>query len=169
MDKIINFWFPNDFFQKFWFDKTKDEYIIKNFKKTLENEYNNNLDISKCTNVEILEYIILFDQFSRHIFKNDRSNIIFKICNEKALEYALYFLKNRFYFNIKFNYLCFILMPLRHSNEIHNYNIIKDILEKIKIDNIYFNKFVNDKILFEKFKSVTEINYNKINSCINHL
>ena len=27
----------------------------------------------------------------------------------------------------------------------------------------------NDKILFEKFKSVTEINYNKINSCINHL
>ena len=60
-------------------------------------------------------------------------------------------------------------MPLRHSNKIQNYNIIKDILEKIKIDNIYFNNFVNDKILFEKFKSATERNYNKINTCLNHL
>ena len=169
MDKIIKFWFPNNQFQNFWFDNTKDEYIINNFKDILENECSNNLDIVKCSNIKILEYIILFDQFSRHIFKNDRSNIIFKNCNEKALQYALYFLNNRFYFNIKFNYLCFILMPLRHSNKIQNYNIIKDILEKIKIDNIYFNNFVNDKILFEKFKSATERNYNKINTCLNHL
>ena len=43
MDKIIKFWFPNNQFQNFWFDNTKDEYIINNFKDILENECSNNL------------------------------------------------------------------------------------------------------------------------------
>ena len=28
MEDILDFWFPNDKFQRFWFDKTKDKYII---------------------------------------------------------------------------------------------------------------------------------------------
>ena len=37
MEHIIDFWFPNNNFNKFWFDGTVDNYIIKNYKDILEN------------------------------------------------------------------------------------------------------------------------------------
>ena len=159
MNEILKFWFPNDNFQKFWFDKSNDKIIIEKFSNLMKIEGTKNINLKSKNNEEILEYIILLDQFSRHIYRNDRNNVNFINYNNKALNYAHYFINERFNYDIKFNYLCFILMPLRHSNDINNYNIIIDILDKIKINDIYFNKYVNDKILFEKFKNATERNY----------
>ena len=159
MNEILEFWFPNDNFQKFWFDKSKDKIITDKFSNLLKIEGSKVIDLKSKNNNEILEYIILLDQFSRHIYRNDRNNINFINYNNKALTYAQYFINERFNYDIKFNYLCFILMPLRHSNDIKSYNIIIDILTKIKINDIYFNKYLNDKILFEKFSNATERNY----------
>jgi uncharacterized protein (DUF924 family) len=164
MDDIIQFWFPNDKFQKFWFDKSKDEIIINKFNTILDEEGKKEFDISKKSNIEILEYIILFDQISRHVFRNNREDGKFKSYNEKALIFSLYFLNNRFNYDIEFNYLSFILMPLRHSNEIKYYDLIINILNEIKINNIYFKKFVKDEKLFNKFNLATERNYKLITS-----
>jgi len=159
MNEIIKFWFPNDNFQKFWFDKSNDKLIIDKFSNLLKIEGAKNIDLKSKNNEEILEYIILLDQFSRHIYRNDKNNVNFINYNNKALNYAHYFINERFNYDIKFNYLCFILMPLRHSNDINNYNIIIDILNKIKINDIYFNNYITDKILFNKFKNTTERSY----------
>ena len=156
MNEILKFWFPNDNFQKFWFDKSYDKIIIDKFSNLLKIEGAKKLDLKSKNNEEILEYIILLDQFSRHIYRNDRNNINFINYNNKALNYAHYFINERFNYDIKFNYLCFILMPLRHSNDINNYNIILDILNKIKINDIYFNNYIDDKIVFNKFKNATK-------------
>jgi len=159
MNEILKFWFPNNNFQKFWFDKSNDKLIIDKFSNLLKIEGAKNIDLKSKNNEEILEYIILLDQFSRHIYRNDKNNVNFINYNNKALNYAHYFINERFNYDIKFNYLCFILMPLRHSNDINNYNIIIDILNKIKINDIYFNNYITDKILFNKFKNTTERSY----------
>ena len=39
-NKILNYWFPNNNYNEFWFDKTPDKYIKDNFKDIL-NELEN--------------------------------------------------------------------------------------------------------------------------------
>ncbi len=166
MENIINFWFPNKKFQKFWFDNTKDNYIINTFTVLLKEVGSQNIDIIKKTDDEILQYIILFDQFSRHIYRNNRSSALFIKYNNKALEYSLYFLKERFNYNIHFNYLIFLLMPLRHSKNIEYYKIIFNILNSIKINENYINEYMTDDKIYNKFYSATIRDYNKLNNYV---
>jgi len=154
MDDIIPFWFPNDKFQKFWFDKSVDEYIIDKYTNILKNKENINIDISKLDITELLQYIILFDQFSRHIYRNSNPEKNDNI----ALELSNYFINNYDYKKIKFNYLVFYLMPLRHSNNINKYKIIIQILEDIKLS--LDNNFIE---LYNKFYKTTIFKYNQIN------
>lgn len=146
MDEIITFWFPNDQFQKFWFDKSIDKILIEKYSTILKIKENSKINISELNEIEILEHILLFDQFSRNIYRNSN----YKKNDQKALELAFHFLNNYNYTKVKFNYLIFYLMPLRHSNNISNYNIIIKILDEMKL---ILNK--NDFKLFNKFYNTT--------------
>ena len=153
MEDIIPLWFPNDKFQKFWFDKSIDKYIIDKYTNILKNKENINIDIPKLDKYEILQYIILFDQFSRHIYRNSNP----KKNDDIALYLSKYFISNYDCKQIKFNYLIFILMPLRHSNDINNYNIIIKILDEIKTS--LDNNFID---LYNKFYKITMLKYKKM-------
>ena len=154
MEDIISFWFPNDEFQKFWFDKSVDTYIINNYTQILKDNENLEINLNEHTIDELLQYIILYDQFSRHIYRNSNP----KKNDSKALEISFYILNNYDFKKIKFNYLIFFLMPLRHSNNKNNYELIIKILDDLKLSiNNNFNQ------LFDKFYKNTLIKYNKIN------
>ena len=158
MDSILSFWFPNSNFNKFWFDKSKDEIIIKRYKIILENSKIDNL--SNLSDDMILAYIILFDQFSRNIYRNSKNSI--KKYDEYALKLAEYFFENRNWSNLPVNYLIFYLMPYRHTFKKEKYKEIFNILD------IYYEKnnleFTNSQnLLFKKFLTQT---LKKLELCI---
>ena len=62
MSKILDFWFPNNDFQNFWFDKSVDEYIKNNYYDILKTFESKILDYNILTDFQILEYIIILDQ-----------------------------------------------------------------------------------------------------------
>lgn len=148
---IIDFWFPNDKFNKFWFDKSKDDYINKNFNTQLMDIENETIIYEELSDLEILSKILFLDQISRSIYRNNKEKIL---NNDKiALKLSLYYLENRDWNNIKFNYLIFYLMPLRHTFKKEYYDKIFEIL--LQKQKYLFQKKNNDKNLFDKFYNVT--------------
>ena len=137
MLKILDFWFPNNDFQKFWFDKSVDEYIKNNYYDILKTFESKILDYNILTDFQILEYIIILDQFSRNIYRNH----FYKKNDYKALELSLYFFENRNWEDKQINHLIFYLMPLRHSNNKQYYKKIFNILAKKKDNSTLYTKF----------------------------
>tara|TARA_B100000524_G_scaffold292095_1_gene166904 strand:- start:3265 stop:3759 length:495 start_codon:yes stop_codon:yes gene_type:complete len=149
--KLIDFWFPNDNFNKFWFDKSKDDYINKNFNDQLIDVENDTIIYEELSDLEILTKILFLDQISRSIYRNNKEKIL---DNDKiALKLSLYYLENRDWNNIKFNYLIFYLMPLRHTFKKEYYDKIFEIL--LQKQKCLFQKKNKDKNLYDKFYNVT--------------
>jgi len=163
VDDILCFWFPNQKYNKFWFEKN-DEFdtIIKNkyedlLMKTFENIKDFNITLMNSD--ELVAIIILLDQFSRNINRivhNEQNkiyssllenNYIFKM-TEEAHRLSKYWIQKEYYLNESINKTVFALMPLRHLNKLHDYKIILEVLDKIqnnKDDEIYI-KFKNQTV-----------------------
>ena len=141
---VLDFWFPNDKFNKFWFDKSKDRLIINNYKSKLEKLEKDNIDFNELSDNDLLESIIVLDQFSRSIYRHDKEKVL--INDKKALQLSLFFLEKRDFLCLKFNHLIFFLMPLRHTFQKKYYNKILEVISKIKVkdeDRNLYNKFYN--------------------------
>jgi uncharacterized protein (DUF924 family) len=141
INSILNFWFPNDNYNTFWFDKSVDEVIYKSYFHLLHECYNVSVekDFDFCYE-EILALIILFDQFSRNINRIVNINVIDFTYEARRL--SLHCVKSKYYLNKKMNHICFMLMPLRHLNKLNDYYLLLDILKEIENPNdIIFNKF----------------------------
>ena len=154
MHDILEFWFPNKEFNKFWFDKSKDRFIIQNFKDRLVKLEKNDIFGLFASNEVILQNIILLDQFSRSIYRDNPEKI--KENDIKALQLSEYFFENRDWKNIELNHIIFYLMPYRHTFKKEYYHRIFEILN-------YFKKENNSK-LFEKFYNVTNKKFSELNS-----
>ena len=154
-NEILQFWFPNKYYNKFWFDKNSDFDITIKVKyndliifvfKTLKN-MSIDSDFNLYTSNELVAMIILLDQFSRNIERTNQFE--WKIntpnvhdCTETAEKISKYWISRKYYLSTPLNMTVFALMPLRHLNKIHDYNIIMDILEEIKDEsNELYNKF----------------------------
>ena len=148
--KILNFWFPDDNFQKFWFSSKYDKYIKNEFLDMLYLA-ENNLNIPDNPD-DLLCNIILLDQFTRNIYRNSKK--AYKN-DTKAILLSKIFFKNNFDTNLKLNKLIFALMPFRHSENIEDQEFV---INKIKSLNISDN----DEKLFNKFLNASEKSYNTI-------
>jgi hypothetical protein len=146
INSILNFWFPNDNYNTFWFDKSVDEIIYKSYFHLLHDCYNALVekDFDFCYE-EMLALIILFDQFSRNI--NRIVNINVADFTYEARRLSLHCIKNKYYLNKKMNHICFMLMPLRHLNKLTDYYLLLAILNEIEDNNnIIFTKFKNQTL-----------------------
>ena len=74
---ILTYWFPSDTIPKYWFNKNKatDEYITNTFNDILIQAENHELNHWKASPKGHLALIIVLDQFSRHIYRNDKHNM----------------------------------------------------------------------------------------------
>jgi uncharacterized protein (DUF924 family) len=159
-NEILQFWFPNNYYNKFWFDKNSDfditikvkyiDLIILVFKKL--KVMSTDVDFHLITSNELVAIIILLDQFSRNIerttqFELKINTINVHDCTEAAEKISKFWISQKYYLNTPLNMTVFALMPLRHLNKIRDYNIIIEILEEIKDDsNKLYKNFKNQTI-----------------------
>ena len=153
MMDVLNFWFPNDNFNKFWFDKSKDSMIKMEYDTILNFVEKEVIDVDSLSDLDILEKIIILDQFSRSIYRENKEKVKFN--DKKALNLSLNFFANRNWINIKLNYLIFYLMPLRHTFDKEYYEKIFEILQ-------IYNLNDNDKELYNKFIKITKMIYKSL-------
>ena len=160
INEIFTFWFPNDNYNNFWFDKNLD------FDSTIKSKYFTllkhiflqikNYDLFGMTSDELIAIIIILDQFSRNIERTIiesesdllSSQIIHEM-TEEAKRLSNYWISQKYYLTESINKIVFALMPLRHLNKIHDYKIIIQILDEIKdrcSSTILYNKFKNQTI-----------------------
>ncbi len=119
--ELVQFWFstPN-----IWFgcSKEEDELIKNKYKNLLLNTKNENIlsslfdeldneDIFLLNSSQILGRILLFDQISRHVFRNEKEKI--KEFDILAFQYVELF--EPFLEKMKPEERCFILLPFRHT------------------------------------------------------
>lgn len=151
VENILAFWFPNDNYNSFWFDKSVDLKIYNDYYLLLDETFYKILK-SSTSELELLEYnellalIIMFDQFSRNISRILQISV--SPMTEEAKKLAMICINKKYYLNKGMNHICFILMPLRHLNKINDYYIIVKILNELedKKNNEIFIKFRNQTI-----------------------
>jgi uncharacterized protein (DUF924 family) len=148
IDSIITFWFPNNKFNKFWFDKTIDIKIYNEFYNLLIETYSKITTFEKLETLEyeeLLALIILLDQFSRNINRIINIDVINFTIEAKKL--SIICINKNYILNNKIEHICFILMPLRHLNKLNDYYTIIELLNNVKDNNNeIFNKFKNETI-----------------------
>ena len=148
-EEIIDYWFLGNNFRKFWFKKDKkvDEYIHKKFNILIKKAENNQLNHWKKKPQSFLALVILLDQFSRNVYRNNiiRIEINDKIC----LEFCKEMISKGFDKELSFSQKIFLLLPFRHSKDLYNiYYCLKkislykkkEVIDKNKIN--LFNKFI---------------------------
>jgi len=138
---LINFWFTNP---KIWFNSTSDDDIF------IKNMFAHLLTSSKIINNNpsnkiILAKIILYDQISRHIYRNNKENI--KEYDILAYKYSLMILP--VIDNFTPEERCFILMPLRHTFEQTNLEICLDYITN------WMNNENNNISIYKRFYQAT--------------
>ena len=113
---ILHFWF-NKTSHKDRFNKNKalDQKIrtsfIKDYKKAANNEY----DFWKNNHEECLALIILLDQFSRNLFRN---NVKAFAMDKKARKVATKAIKQKFHKKLSKDQIMFVFLPFMHSEEL---------------------------------------------------
>lgn len=148
---ILDYWFPNDKFQKFWFQGKRKKSIDVNIKDKFMDYVilfnNNKLKDWETESFESrLALIILLDQFTRNIFRDKRDNKY----DEKAYNISKYMLEHYDYKHIKLVHLIFILMPFRHSAKIEDRQFVVDFNEEYEK-----NYKITDTVLWDKFKKAS--------------
>jgi len=145
---ILNYWFPNESFQKWWFKSNAkiDSYISHCFGHLVTAAAQGHLDHWKTSPDKYVALIILLDQFTRHIYRGTSkaySN------DELAKRLSIEFIHLKYDYIVPINYLVFALMPLRHSCDKNDKLFV---VEKIKE---YENHWeINNKILKDNEKDI---------------
>ena len=155
LEEIVDFWFSVEG-ETFWFNcyPYQDEYITNKYKKYIE-EMKDEIIIDNKK--QKLGYIIYCDQLVRHFYRNDKDkNIIINYFLIKIIKIVNEIINN----NEDMNYLpqqrCFILMPLRHTFDVKNLEIV--------IDRIKLYRKESDSKYYIRFFKTTLTSYSSIKS-----
>jgi tRNA(Ile)-lysidine synthetase-like protein len=131
-DPILKYWFPSDYtiVPSFWFSKTKetDDYIKQHFSELLIHAENHKLNHWKSDIKGHLALIILLDQFSRHIYRDDDINVYKNdiVAYHHAKEFILY-KKDELLLDLE---KMMILFPFRHQINLNEYEFLQTYLLK---------------------------------------
>jgi len=106
MEEFYNDWFKNS---KYWFNSNI------NFDNYLKNTYGYLIDIYEDNKSKPIYGILIYDQLTRHYYRNEKANHIISYYNRKALEIAKNEIENLE--NYIYNEWMFIILVFRHTNE----------------------------------------------------
>ena len=149
---ILDFWFPSKGFQKFWFSGNKssgiDKDIYTKFSHVLQMYNDGQLDNLQNDSFDsILALIILLDQLTRNIFRNEKRDPKYDI---HALELSKRYIKRmeNTRYTPRIEHLVFVLMPFRHTGHYDDTKYVVDFLDTYK------DIYENEK-LFQQFKNTS--------------
>jgi tRNA(Ile)-lysidine synthetase-like protein len=145
---IHSVWFSNE---KHWFDKNPvfDQFISDTFRDQIDLEWN----LSNKPLREMIEHILLYDQFTRHMQRCD-AKIEPEQYSSKAITITKFILDNKLDDTLIPEERCFMLLPLRHTFEKKN---LEFVLDKIKE---YRN--IKDHSIYKRFHKATLISLSSI-------
>ena len=147
---LLDFWFiQTSQKEKFGHNKTFDKKIRDNFlddyQKAIKNEY----DYWHDNAAECLALIILLDQFSRNLFRNNPKAFMM---DNKARLVAKHAINKRYCEKLTNDQLIFIFLPFMHSEELN--------------DQIYCGKLIDNylknHISYNKAKKFSQLHHNII-------
>jgi tRNA(Ile)-lysidine synthetase-like protein len=143
LDDLIDFWFNNP---KIWFNCSKeDDNFIKEMFSDLLINCNNIIYPTNVPNKNtFLGKIILYDQISRHIYRDNKEEI--KKYDILAYKYSLILLP--IIETFKPEERCFILMPFRHTFDQFNLELCLDYINKWLTEN-------NTAAIYRRFYQAT--------------
>ena len=147
--KILNFWFkeslPEELFrQKDYFDKKIRDQFYNDYEKAIINEYDEWQDYPKSC----LALIILLDQFSRNLFRNDQKAfaqdhkcrlIVNEAIDRGDLE------------KLDVNEKLFFLLPLLHSEEVSDHVYVNN------LSNVHLKSHPQIKLIKSSWKNHTDV------------
>lgn len=117
---IISFWFdPNNLKKWFCQDKIFDNEVYQKFNDILDKSREKNFnELYQFDQNQLLEYIILFDQISRNIYRINKHEYR-NLDDFVATELSFYYI-DKYGIDIKQEYFYFLILPLRHSKNSDN-------------------------------------------------
>ncbi len=135
---ILDFWFketPNEmrFKKDEKFDKKIKENFLKDFDLACQNEYDDWQD----NPMSCLALVILFDQFSRNIFRNDKKAFAQDQKTRLIVNDAVY---SGYLETMNVNQRFFMLLPLIHSEEISDHDMAYYLLNKYLKEHEEYNQ-----------------------------
>lgn len=151
VNQILNYWYdPKN--KNIWFSATlaDDQYITKTFSKLLDSpdilspNLLNPLFLRQFSNRQILAYIIVFDQFVRHIHRGNTEKI--KYYSQFSLNVSMCFIQTNRDWELLPQERTFLLLPLRHTfDEYYIWITIKKMQEYMRAEpaNAYYKRFMN--------------------------
>ena len=175
ISEILNFWFPNNAFQKFWFDQSVDEHIKINYSELLSNlEQKIENIVSYCCNKELFDsearrnealvIIIILDQFTRNIFRNT-NKIIFTKNDKYAFLISKFIIDNSLDFMYSISQRLFLLLPYRHQKHCTEMQIYVKYLDIVLERLVLYKKDIlssNEIDLLDRFTIATLKNYTEL-------
>jgi len=137
-NNLLQFWFPNSQFQKWWFKSNVrlDQEIYQKFYHKMVDIFNTfNIESYENTDkIKLITDIILLDQISRNISRVIR-NINIPNYTEKAELLANIWIGKKYYLTEPIEYTVFALLPIRHTKNKCSIKKLLPILDEIKYIN----------------------------------
>ena len=169
---ILNFWF-RDCTPKMWFKKDIEfDQLIKNrFQKTLEYCLENEINKNPITKENCLSWIIVLDQFSRNIYRNQIESFA---GDEKALKLSKIAIKKSFLKSNEDNYNSFFLMPFMHSEKLSDHEFSLPLFKKYTSEKTYnsakrhkkvietFSRFPHRNKILDRISTKSELEFLKL-------
>ena len=145
---ILDFWFvqctPNMWFKK---SDSFDQLLRTKFKKNIEICLKINIEQISISYDNYLSYILVLDQFTRNVFRNNPKAFE---GDKTALELSKTAIENNFLLECKFHYNSFFLMPIMHSENIIDHELGLPFFKKFTNENTFKYALKHKKII-EKF------------------
>jgi uncharacterized protein (DUF924 family) len=161
MDSILDFWFPDNNYQKWWFKSTPemDRKIYDTYYDVMYKQYNNfnEADYNYAEPYVLISTIILFDQFSRNMARINMG-INVNDFTRKARQLTNIWLKRALYKTEPIKYTVFAYMPIRHMKKGDEIEQLAILLERMEIQ----DSNLKTDTIFNKFKSTTIRNLQSI-------
>lgn len=174
IDKFYNEWFNNP---DWWFSKNYqyDEYISHTYSNLLEQQY---LHIANP-----LQTILVYDQLTRHVYRNEYASHIIQYFLKKAVNVVKEYIYSDYYNKLRPIEWTFFMLPLRHTKIYkHICEVLKETWKRIETDNCNihtykrylkatYNKLLSDNVnqidLIESiFPSISNITYDEYKSIL---
>jgi tRNA(Ile)-lysidine synthetase-like protein len=149
--EFLQYFFSNP---DMWFNPHKkyDEYIKQNYEHLLSStEIIKNIELNN-TPEKLLEFIIIYDQLPYYIYRNN--DYIIHSFQMNALIVAKQLIYKDYFYKYSPEEQCFIMMPMRHSNNIYNNHIILELVKKLRD--------INDCNIYRRFYKATLIKISQL-------
>jgi len=165
-NEILDFWFGYSSdsykeYKEYWVDKSIDHIIKDKYENILNSHEENIENIENIENYKKISLVILFDQFSRSIYRND----ILKIKNNDkiAFEISKSIFDNKEDLEYPLEQRIFLLMPFRHAKTSKCLDFVLEKIESYLSDANGDIKYIK---LLDRFRNATYMSYTNMTDSI---